>query len=261
MKSAKTIAIVAAVLFAALSPSAPSAERDDAAPARAPVRTPTRVVRTRTRPTQTLEEEAPIPRPAARTPSRRPPSRPTTTRPPSRRVRPPEDPHKDTVILVESFMVQARLSALYSLDVPQISRECKSVTAEHIQKLLKSTDAAVVTAGAKLALVHENKAKTDTTARQALYFGPPEKRKVEYVDVGTSFTAIAEIRREGKIFVELEFEHSAIEKGDDEDDIGTLVERQWSSGVYLEAGEPALVGATQNKETATFLIVTASIKK
>jgi hypothetical protein len=159
-------------------------------------------------------------------------------------------------------MVQARLSALRSLDVPQISRGCKSVTAEHILKLLKTTDAAVVTAGAKLALVQGNKAKTSTKANHPVHLGPSDKKVVrrQYVNIGTQFTAVAEVRRDDKIFVNLEFEHSAIEESHGGDDSGMAVERQWSSSVYVQAGKPTLVGATQDKEIAAYLIVTANIQ-
>lgn len=225
-RSAKTMVFLASVVFLALCLSVHSAGK-----------------------------EAPTPKPAARTPGR------VTRTPVARRVRPAEDPYKDSVILLEAFMVQVRLSALYSLGVPAISQGCKSVSADHILKLLKDTDSAVVTAGAKLAIGQNNKANTESIARQGIYVGPPEKRKIEYVDVGTSFMAIAEIRREKKIFVELELDHNAIEKSDDEGDIGTLVERKWSSGVYLEAGKPTLVGATQDIQTAAFLIITANIKE
>ncbi len=286
MKSAKTLVIVASVVFAALCLEAYSAERDDASTAKVVPTTPVRAARTPARPALIVDQEAPQPRPVTRTPvratpPRRPPTRtpsPTTptrpsarttptrpsaiTRPtPARRVRPAQDPHKDTVILVEAFMVQVRLSSLRSLGVPQISEGCKSLSAEHIIKLMKTTDAAVVTAGAKLALVQGNKANTKSTARQSILSGPPEKKRREYVNVGTRFTAVAEVRRNDKIFVNLEFEHSAIEKRDGDDDSGMAVERQWSSSVYVQAGEPTLVGASQDKETGTFLIVTANIQE
>ena len=191
-----------------------------------------------------------------------PPVRSRTTRTPPRRVKPPEETHKDSVIMLEAYMVGVRLSALYSLDVPVISQGSSSVSAEHILKLLKDTDAAQVTAGAKLALAQGNKAKTASTAHQGTYTGPPEKRRVEYVEVGTSFNAVAEIRREGKIFVELEFEHSSREQGDVDSVIGPpLVKRNWSTRVYLEPGKPTLVGATQDNKIAAFLIITANIKE
>jgi hypothetical protein len=163
--------------------------------------------------------------------------------------------------MLEAFMVEVRLSALRSLGVPQISRGPDSISADHIIKLIEDTDAAVVTAGAKLALVQAYKAKTDSTARKRIYTDPPEKKKTEYVDVGTSFVAIAEVRREEKIFVELEFEHSGIEEGDVDAGTGTLVKRNWSVYVYLEPGKPTIVGAMQDKETAAFLLITANIKK
>ena len=158
-------------------------------------------------------------------------------------------------------MVEVKLSALRSLGVPQISEGSKSVSAEHIIKLMKTTDAAIVTAGAKLALVQGNKANTKSTARQSILSGPPDKRNTMYVNIGTQFTAVAEVRRDDKIFVNLEFEHSAIEESHGGDDKGVLVERQWSSSVYVQAGKPTLVGATQDKEIASFLIVTANIQE
>jgi hypothetical protein len=160
-------------------------------------------------------------------------------------------------------MVQARLSSLRSLGVPQISEGCKSVSAEHILKLLKTTDAAVVTAGAKVAVGHKDKAETKSTTRQLIITGPPDKKVVkrEYVNVGTQFAAIAEVRRDDKIFVDMEFENSTIEERHGGDDSGMAVERQWSSSVYVQAGKPILVGAIQDKEIATFLIVTANTQK
>jgi len=177
------------------------------------------------------------------------------------RRRPPVDPHKESVILLEAFMVEVRLSALHSLGVPAISHGDDFVTAEHIIKLMKTTDATSITAGAKLALAHENKAMTKTTTRKGRHIGSPEKGRTEYLDLGTSFTAIAEIRKE-KVFAELEFEYSDIVKADEHADAPTeVVERKWASTVCLKPGEPILVGAMQDEDSAAFLIVTASIKE
>lgn len=256
MKSAKTIVTVATVLFLALSLALHSAERD------AP--TPARITRTPTQPVTISEEETPIPRPAARparvttprTPSRRPPTRPDIVR----RI-PPVDPHKESVIQLEAFMVEVRLSALHSQGVPQISQGDNCVSAENILKLMKTTDAATVTAGAKLSLAQANKAKTESTTRKGLYTDPPNNTKMEYIDVGTSFTAIAEIRKE-KVFAELEFQYSDAVKADkNAHAIPQIIERNWASTVCLKPGEPTLVGATQDKDTGAFLIVTANIKE
>ena len=128
---------------------------------------------------------------------------------------------------------------------------------------MKTTDAAVVTAGAKVAVGQKNKAESKSTTQRPTISGQPDKKvvRIQYFEVGTQFMAGAEVRSDDKIFVEMEFEHSAIEEGDGKTDRGVIVERQWTSSVLLQNGKPTLVGATQDKETGTFLIVTANIQK
>jgi hypothetical protein len=163
--------------------------------------------------------------------------------------------------MLEAIMVQARLSALYSADVPVISQCCNSISAEQILKVLKTTDTAQVTAGAKLTFTHSNDAKAESTTHRPIYIGTPDEKKLEIVEVGTSFNASAEIRSEEKISATLEFNHTAIEVSDGKDEIGTIVEKSWFTHVYLKPGKPTLVGATQDNKIATFLIMTANIKE
>ena len=229
MISAKIKIISAVLLFAGLSLSVPSAECEEG-----------KVVR-------------------VTTPRR--PSRTTPTRPEIVHRIGPVELHKEREILLEAFMVEVKLSGLHSLGVPAISEGDDFVTAGHIIKLMKTTDAAVVTAGAKLALVHETKATTKSTTRKRIYTDPPNNTKTTYTDVGTSFSAIAEIRKEN-VFTELEFQYTDILKADgDEHAIPQVVERDWVSTVYLKFGEPAIAGAIHDKGNATFLIVTANIKE
>lgn len=256
MKYAKKMAIAASVLFLALSLGLYSAERDT--PAQVSVKqAPAQAV-------TISEEETPIPRPAARparaattrTPSRRPPTRQDIVR----RIQ-PVDLHKESVIRLEAFMVEVRLSALHSQGAPQISQGDDFVSAEQILKLMNTTDAATVTTGAKLSLAQANKAETQSTTRKAIYTDPPNNTKKEFIDVGTSFTAAAEIRKE-KVFAELEFQYSDTVKTDkNADTIPQIVERKWTSTICLKPGEPTLVGATHDKDTGAFLIVTANIKE
>ena len=256
MKYVKKMAIAASVLFLALSLGLYSAERDTPAPAR--------VKPTPAQPVTISEEESPIPKPAVRpvratttrTPSRRPPARQDIVR----RIQ-PVDPHKDSVIRLEAFMVEVRLSYLHSQGAPQISQGDDFVSAEQILKLMKTTDAATVTTGAKLSLAQANKAETQSTTRKALNMGTTEKRRTEYVEIGTSFIAIAEIRKE-KVFTELEFQYSDAVKADkNADTIPQIMERKWTSTICLKPGEPTLVGAIHDKDMCAFLIVTANIKE
>ncbi len=181
---------------------------------------------------------------------------------PVKRLEQAKDPHKESVILVEAFMVQVQLSELYDLGAPAISEGSTSVSVDHILKCLKERNAGAVTAGAKVAVGQGDRANTDSIVRQGFYVGPSKQRKLEYVDLGTSLMAVAEIQREGRIFVELDFKHSGLEEGHADDDMApTVVERNWSSRLFLDPGKPTLVGATQSQEIAAFLIVTANIKK
>lgn len=159
-------------------------------------------------------------------------------------------------------MVEVKLSALHSQGVPEISEGCKSVSAEQIIKLMKTTDAAVVTAGAKVAVAHNNKAETKSSTQRHVFIGPSDKKVVrrEYVEVGTTFSAFAIIRPGQKIYTDIGFEHSGVEEGNGKTDATVLVEREWTSSILLQDGKPTLVGTIQENKDAMFLIVTAHIK-
>ena len=117
---------------------------------------------------------------------------------------------------------------------------------------MKTTDAAVVTAGAKVVVGQKNKAETKSTTRQPILSGPPDKKRIQYFDVGTSFAAIAEVRRDDKIFVEMEFEHNAIEEGDGKTDRGVLVGRDFSSSVLLQDGKPPSLALRRTRSRPCF---------
>jgi type II secretory pathway component GspD/PulD (secretin) len=163
--------------------------------------------------------------------------------------------------MVEAFLVEVRLSALRSLGVPQISKGDDPISADHVIKLLKDTNNAQVTAGAKLTVSQNSKAKSDSTVRQCISTGTPEQKKTEYVDVGTSLLVEAEIESREKILVNLDFAHSGVRAGNTDGDCAPpLMTMNWTLNVFLDDGRPTIVGATQDVQTAAFLIVTASIK-
>ena len=95
-----------------------------------------------------------------------------------------------------------------------------------------------------------------------MYSGPPEKRSLSFIDVGTMLTVEAQIAPKGTILAELAFHNSNLEENEAKEDFGAvLTERKWLSSISLEPGKPTLAGATQNEEIAEFLIVTANIQK
>ncbi|MBN2136703.1 MAG: hypothetical protein JW720_02745 [Sedimentisphaerales bacterium] len=171
-----------------------------------------------------------------------------------------EDPHKDLVVMVEASMVEIPLSELYSAGMPVISEGGKAVSVEHILECLKKPKSGVVKAGAKLAVSHGAVAETVSVIHQAYYAGPPTDRQLQYQDVGTSAKVKVRILSEDKISVEISFEHSGLDKGELNGDTGdTIIERNWTGSLTVDAGEPTIVGATQDENTGVFLIITVNI--
>ena len=181
---------------------------------------------------------------------------------PTGQVTQPEDPYKESAIWIEAFMVEVQLAELYDLGVPTISQGSKSVTADHILKYLKEHDAGALKATARLQVGQNERSETDSIVRQGFYTGV-SKPILEYEDFGTSLRAEAYVLSGTKLFVEVTFKHTALTKNKPHADKGrpAIIERNWSGRAYLRPGKPTLIGATQNEDTAAFLIVTANIKK
>jgi hypothetical protein len=64
---------------------------------------------------------------------------------------PAKDKYEDSRILVEAFLVEVNLEALYASGVNPIGQEPNSVSVENIQQCLKNPDSGRVTTGAKAA--------------------------------------------------------------------------------------------------------------
>jgi len=181
-----------------------------------------------------------------------------------KRLQKVEDPHKEAVVFVEAFMVEVPLEEIHDLGVPVISEGAESVSVEHILKCLEKPDAASVTAGARLAASQRSESSGQTNIRRGYFSGPPEDKNLQYEDFGTSLIAQAEVLHTGRISVQFKFSHEGLEEPDDDAEPAewpAIVRRQWSGRLYLEPGKPTLAGATQDEETAVFLIITAAINK
>jgi len=182
-----------------------------------------------------------------------------------------EDPYKHLRILVEAFVVEVKLSALYELGVSPIGQIPNSVSVENILKCLRDKGNAEVTAGAKLAVNHNRRGQMGSTETRYVQReeviqskrgdkAPLSMKSFESYDIGTQFEAEASITSDGKISVYFEFIQSTVDIFVIKDGPPTVVTRQWESAVCLEAGKPSVVGATQNEEMAAFLIICADIK-
>lgn len=180
-----------------------------------------------------------------------------------------EDPFKNSRVLVEAFVVEVGLDALYKLDVSPIGQKPNSVSIKNIFQCLKDKDKAKVTAGAKVAVRNNEEGQMKSTGKiyveQSVSKG--EKcddvavaRKFVGYGISTSFEAHAYVISDSSIRVEFGFNQEIPEVTSRNDVPPNYINRSWASVVSLEAGKPSIVGATQNDETAVFLIIVADIE-
>lgn len=178
-----------------------------------------------------------------------------------------EDPQQETGVLVEAFVVEVKLSALYDLGVSPIGKKPNSVSVGNILECLGGKDLGQVSTGAKLAL-HPNSSgtakitETVYVERQSSPAGGGNARRPvsakSYVgcNAGWSFTGSASVRPSGRVLVQFDFSQTTYEDMDSGRQMppGTA-QRDFSGAAYLLTGEPAIVGAAQDEETAVFLIL------
>jgi hypothetical protein len=179
-----------------------------------------------------------------------------------------EDPHKNTCALIEAFVVEVDISELYKQGVSPIGQKPHSVSVENILKCLDANDIAQITTGLKMAIQSGDRgeAKIKETIFKNQQVAVPSDRKVPRAasyrnyDIGMTFIASAFVHPNGKIFVSFDFNESTYRNITTADEVPpNTVSREWSGAVNLYAGQPAIVGATQNEETAVFLILCADI--
>lgn len=180
-----------------------------------------------------------------------------------------EDPYQDVCVLVEAFVVEVDLSELYKQGVSPIGQKPDSVSVENILKCLDTSDIAQVTTGVKVAIQsgQHGETKIAETIYQERQVAVPSGKKapdnLHYVnyDIGKTFKATASVCPSGEILVSFDFSESTYRKITSTDETPPdTVNRGWSGAVNLHAGRPAIAGATQNEETAVFLILCADIK-
>ncbi len=181
-----------------------------------------------------------------------------------------EDLYKDSRVLVEVFVVEVKLSALYDLGVSPIGQKPNSVSVENILKCLRNDDWAQVTAGAKLALGQQQRGSTKATETTYVQRETPVpagrgragavSRSFESYSIGKSFDAQVAIRPDSRIFVAFTFSQNTVDKAALESGAPpATITRDFSGSVCLEAGKPSIVGAMQNEQMAAFLIISADI--
>lgn len=182
-----------------------------------------------------------------------------------------EDPYKNSTVLVEAFVVEVKLSALYDLGVSPIGQKPNSVSIENILKCLQDEDSAGVSTGAKVVLQQKQSASAES--KETIYKEQqrpiktregrdmPVSRSYQSYNISSSFSALVNILPDSRIFVGFDFNQFGVEKVASMNDMPpTTITREWSGTVCLEAGKPSIAGATQDEQKAVFLILCADIK-
>lgn len=183
-----------------------------------------------------------------------------------------DDPYKDSTILIEAFVVEVRLSALYDSGVSPIGEKPNSVSIDNILRCLQDEDNARISSGAKVAVRQRESGETQSEQRIYLEQQMPPKtsegskkpvvsRPPRPYQFSKSFEASANIIAPNRIFVSFSFSENTMEKVSTKDDMPpNTVNWQWSGSVCLEMGKASIVGATQDEKKAVFLILCANIR-
>jgi hypothetical protein len=176
-----------------------------------------------------------------------------------------EEPHQDKCVLVEAFVIEVQLSELYEQGVSPIGQKPNSVSVKNILKCLDSSAMAQVTTGIKVTVPsgHHGEAKIKETIQQIPFSNsrnvPGPVRYLKY-EIGKTFAATASIKSSSEILMSFDFNESTYRNIPSNDDTPpNPINREWSGTVSLNAGQPEIAGATQNEETAVFLILCADI--
>ena len=172
---------------------------------------------------------------------------------------------QDVCVLVEAFVVEVNISQLYEQGVSPIGQKPNSVSVDNILNCLKTKDLAQVTTGVKVTVnsgQHGEAKINETTHIQRQLSGrniPPNVRYASF-DTGKTLVVKSSVQPGGEIYVSFSFKESTYRNIAAADELPlNTISREWSGAVRLCAGRPAIAGATQNEETAIFLIISADI--
>jgi len=177
-------------------------------------------------------------------------------------------------IRIEAFIVEVKLEALYKLGVSPIGQKPDSVSVENILHCLGGKDMAQVSTVLKISVLPEKagEAKTtekvyverrasDQSSRRTNSRSSVTSKSYTSHEISRQLSTWALIRPNGMILLDFTFEQNTYRQApaDDEKPENTI-SRQWSGTACLEPGEPTIVAATQDDETAVFLVLCADVK-
>lgn len=162
-------------------------------------------------------------------------------------------------VLLEAFVVEVNLPALARLDVSPIGQEPHAVSVDDLLKCLDTGQARVIGGGK---VVSQSQDRTSVEAMETTYLGshrdaPPGTNYNAYQSTMKLAAGISPIS-ETTVSVQFSIAQTRVAHEARTSDAPPATEnRSWASATTLELGRPQIVAATQNSETAVFLVLTA----
>jgi hypothetical protein len=180
-----------------------------------------------------------------------------------------EDPYLNRTVLVEAYVVQMDPRALYGMGVNPLGQAPDSVSVANLLDHLEAGEKASVLVGAKAAAVHGT--NRNTTRRSETRYYPKTKLintpggKKETVDYrayedGETLSITPFVLSESAIRLSYSFNYSGPRtiQQSGEAPLST-VSWSWDGVTSLNVGQPRIVGATQDAESAIFFVLTAHV--
>ncbi len=187
----------------------------------------------------------------------------------AKRIKIINDPY--ATILIEAFVVEVKLSALYDSGVSPIGENSNSVSIEKILNCLQDDDIAKISSGAKVAI--QKKETGNIELEETIYLEKEEPIKTNEerkpvvaktfrpYKVGKSFEVSANYIEHNRISISYAFSQQEANKVSTKNQAPpTIAQRLWVGKVCIEMGKASIVGATQDEKKAVFLILCADFR-
>lgn len=178
------------------------------------------------------------------------------------------DPHENTSVLVEAFLVRVSIEALTQVGVNPIGQSPEGISILKILACLEDSDNAQVISGTKLMVRHKSKSEMSNGEtfylknEKVVHRGTEKITDVRYdaYESGIQFEAYPTIL-DGSIRIGYEYSQSGFEENEDSQSPPARYGIDWEGTVTLSSGQPVIAGAVQDDDIVRFLILTATIQE
>ena len=179
------------------------------------------------------------------------------------------DPYANRTVLVEAFVVQMDLGALYGMGVNPLGQAPDSVSVANLLDYLEAGEKANVLVGAKAAAVHGTNRNTARRAETRYYpktnvintqGGKRETVDYRAYEDGETLGITPFVVSESTIRLSYSFTYSGPRTVQQPGETPrSTVSWSWDGVTSLNVGQPRIVGATQDAEVAVFFVLTAHV--